>query len=297
MNNKRPAYTGPSNIITFMYTSIDDFMLEAGEYVYKPTLRIFGVDENGSSIGGIITDFYPFFYVKPVENVSIDEVRNKILNVLEKKNVIVSCDEIYDKKTMYEYTESNELMYKFCVTNPSYLGRITKLFDEGRFYGYFTELYETKIDYVTKFTSIVGLSGFQWLRVKNPSNLDKNILEFNTNIQFSANWKDIEPIPLTEKSTIAPIRILSFDIECKTAKYGAFPNPNIEGDNIIEIASSVYQYGEKPAFIESRVHNYNPDGQQLDNPEFVSFSTEHEMLSNWSKFVREVDPDIITVIC
>ena len=49
-------------------------------------------------------------------------------------------------------------------------------------------------------------------------------------------------------SKVAPVRILSFDIECAGRK-GVFPEP--EKDPVIQIANMVVQQGEKDPFIRN----------------------------------------------
>ena len=53
---------------------------------------------------------------------------------------------------------------------------------------------------------------------------------------------------LGEWSKIAPLRILSFDIECAGRK-GVFPEP--EKDPVIQIANMVVRQGEKDPFIRN----------------------------------------------
>ena len=55
-------------------------------------------------------------------------------------------------------------------------------------------------------------------------------------------------ICLGEWDKIAPIRILSFDIECAGRK-GIFPEP--EKDKVIQIANMVIHQGEKEPFIRN----------------------------------------------
>lgn len=51
-----------------------------------------------------------------------------------------------------------------------------------------------------------------------------------------------------EWSKVAPVRILSFDIECAGRK-GVFPEP--EKDSVIQIANMVINQGDKDPFIRN----------------------------------------------
>ena len=61
-------------------------------------------------------------------------------------------------------------------------------------------------------------------------------------------FTDVQAIPLKIESKIAPLRILSFDIECSAAK-GKFPTP--DQDPVIQIANIVKVHGEKDPIIRN----------------------------------------------
>ncbi|VDP06970.1 unnamed protein product, partial [Soboliphyme baturini] len=90
-------------------------------------------------------------------------------------------------------------------------------------------------------------------------------------------------------SSIAPFRILSFDIEC-AGRQGIFPEP--EHDSVIQIANMVSIQGAKEPFIRNifTLDTCAP----IVGSQVISCSKERDLLSKWAEFVREVDPDIIT---
>ncbi|BHF57694.1 DNA polymerase delta catalytic subunit [Sparganum proliferum] len=92
-----------------------------------------------------------------------------------------------------------------------------------------------------------------------------------------------------EWSKIAPMRILSFDIECAGRK-GIFPVP--EEDPVIQIANMVVNYGEQKPFIRN-VFTLNTCAPIVGS-HVICHEKENDMLARWAAFVREVDPDIIT---
>ena len=72
---------------------------------------------------------------------------------------------------------------------------------------------------------------------------------FTTQVEVDVAWdKLISHAPEGDWSTVAPIRILSFDIECAGRK-GIFPEP--EKDPVIQIANMVVRQGEKEPFIRN----------------------------------------------
>lgn len=87
---------------------------------------------------------------------------------------------------------------------------------------------------------------------------------------------------------MAPLRILSFDIECAGRK-GIFPEPHM--DQVIQIANVVTRYGEKKPFVRNVfcLDTTSP----IVATQILDFSDERQMLSSWQKFVQRVDPDLI----
>lgn len=91
-----------------------------------------------------------------------------------------------------------------------------------------------------------------------------------------------------EWSKIAPLRILSFDIECAGRK-GIFPDPDI--DPVIQIAAMVTRQGETKPFVRN-VFTLNTCSNIVGS-DVRSFDDEQTMLNSWQAFVHEVDPDLV----
>ncbi|TNN12526.1 DNA polymerase delta catalytic subunit [Schistosoma japonicum] len=109
-------------------------------------------------------------------------------------------------------------------------------------------------------------------------------------IEFDIAWDALNVYaPDGQWSNIAPLRVLSFDIECASRK-GVFPVP--DKDPVIQIANMVINYGETTPFIRN-VFTLNTCAPIVGS-QVICHQTERELLANWAMFVREVDPDIIT---
>lgn len=94
--------------------------------------------------------------------------------------------------------------------------------------------------------------------------------------------------PEGEWSKIAPLRIMSFDIECAGRK-GIFPEAKI--DPVIQIATMVTTQGEPKPFIRN-VMVLNTCAH-IVGTHTQSFDREEALLEAWSDFVRRVDPDVV----
>ena len=95
--------------------------------------------------------------------------------------------------------------------------------------------------------------------------------------------------PEGEWSKMAPLRILSFDIECAGRK-GIFPEAT--EDPVIQIANIVTRYGEKKPFVRNVF--CLEQTSSIVATQVLEFSKEADMLSEWQKFLIKADPDIIT---
>jgi DNA polymerase delta subunit 1 len=87
---------------------------------------------------------------------------------------------------------------------------------------------------------------------------------------------------------MAPLRILSFDIECAGRK-GVFPDANI--DPVIQIANVVTRYGDDKPFVRN-VFSLGTCSL-IVNTKIFDFKKEEDMMMAWRAFLEEVDPDVI----
>ncbi|KAF8569017.1 hypothetical protein P879_01372 [Paragonimus westermani] len=109
-------------------------------------------------------------------------------------------------------------------------------------------------------------------------------------IEFDIAWDAlVSHAPEGEWSAIAPLRVLSVDIECAGRK-GIFPVP--EQDPVIQIATMVSNYGDTTPFIRN-VFTLGTCAPIVGS-QVICHKTEQELLQHWAMFVRLVDPDIIT---
>src|SRR6266516_2258284 len=111
----------------------------------------------------------------------------------------------------------------------------------------------------------------------------------NCQIEAEVSYRDLIAYPAEgEWAKMAPLRILSFDIECAGRK-GIFPQANI--DQVIQIANVVTRYGESKPFVRNV---FCLDSCSLIiNTQIFEFHHEEKMLMGWRDFLEKVDPDII----
>lgn len=111
--------------------------------------------------------------------------------------------------------------------------------------------YESDILFVLRYMVDAEMTGFSWIK------LEKGTYTFTApedkasaqQIEVDCCYADVVVLGYEDEwSKIAPIRILSFDIECMNRK-GIFPEP--EHDAVITIANQVTIQGEKTPFVKN----------------------------------------------
>jgi DNA polymerase delta subunit 1 len=119
--------------------------------------------------------------------------------------------------------------------------------------------------------------------------IPQNQKQSNCQIEAEISYRDlVAHKPEGEWAKMAPLRILSFDIECAGRK-GIFPEP--DQDPVIQIANVVTRYGEKKPFVRN-VFCLDTTST-IVNTQILEFSREEDMLSKWQQFLQDVDPDVI----
>jgi DNA polymerase delta subunit 1 len=116
----------------------------------------------------------------------------------------------------------------------------------------------------------------------------------------------ISHAPEGDWQKIAPLRVLSFDIECAGRK-GIFPEAQV--DPVIQIANMVTRQGTGSTFFllvtllitgfagETKPFIRNiftlNTCSHIVGSQVMSFDDEAEMLQSWRDFIEEVDPDLV----
>lgn len=191
----------------------------------KYTIKSFGIDENGHSISVTITDFNPYFFVKPkkkaITSEFIEKLKRYILNTLSAYLVgdFVGMS-VVTKKEMWGFTNNDQFKYikiKFkslmCMKSCAKIIKKTPL-------SHF-DLYESNIEPFIRLLHHKNINPSGWIRLtENNYKENINMLRTNCTKDVIIHWKHIES--LSDKENIAPLNIASFDIEC-TSSHGDFP--------------------------------------------------------------------------
>merc|ERR1719361_1971284 len=152
--------------------------------------------------------------------------------------------------------------------------------------------YEANIDFEVRFMADSKVVGCNWIELPPGAWKQRGHKDYKSRAQVEVDvaWdKLISHAPEGEWSTVAPLRILSFDIECAGRK-GIFPEP--EKDPVIQIANMVVNQGDSEPHIRN-VFTLNTCGKIVGS-DVICFEKEDKLLENWAEFIRISDPDILT---
>jgi DNA polymerase delta subunit 1 len=208
-------------------------------------INMFGRTEQGDSIH-VKVHYKPCFYLKC----------NMFPAVLMER--FRDYEKIKGKRSVWGYTPNSQTFYKL-------------KFDSlrARKYGEFAcksfPIFEANIDPVLRFMHEKSISSTGWVEIPDGF----------------VNGSEIRPGYMTplDRADIAPIRIMSLDIEC-FSEDGSFPDPKKPNDCVFQIAMTTRKWGSSEI-----------DECLLCMSEFKN---EKKLLEEFAKKMRQIDPDIVT---
>jgi len=236
------------------------------------TIRIFGRAEDGRSVS-LGTKFNPYCYIKT--DVSKDTVKGLFWRGL------VSC-QVQNAKDLWGF-QNGELsrFLKLEFKSHKALRNCAYCIENNKFpelQG--ARMYESNMDPVLRFMHCSGITSTGWV---DPGICEPD-LESTCDVNLWApDWHYIKPIA---RDDLAPLRIMSFDIECYSST-GGFPDPKNPKDVVFQIAMTTKEFGKK-GYLDKKCLCLK------ETEDYEWFATEKELLQAFEKHLIKVDPDIIT---
>ncbi|KAJ8296854.1 DNA polymerase delta catalytic subunit [Rhodotorula toruloides] len=290
-----PKLNPQRDSLVFQQIDIEEFSAGGG----APTIRAFGVTKNGNSVLLHVKGFLPYFWVSAPRGFT----NSDCLPFMEHLNAAhfngirpVKAVSLANKRSLWGYKgDAVSPFIKITVMDTKQYPKVRNAFERGEvqykdfFDGTALMTYESNIAYTLRFMIDHHIVGMNWLELK-PGTYEraKNPVS-NCQYEIECQHDQLISHPAEgEWSGIAPLRILSFDIECAGRK-GIFPEPEI--DPVIQIANMVTRQGESKPFIRN-VFTLNTCSHIVGS-DVLEFKKEADLLSKWRKFVEEVDPDLI----
>ncbi|KAL8791764.1 MAG: hypothetical protein Q9195_005640 [Heterodermia aff. obscurata] len=286
--------------LCFQQIEIEEGTLPGG----KSTLKLFGVTETGHSVLLHVTDFLHYLYIAaPVSFTPQDcnDFRTYLDAQLGLGQPAIHTVQMVLRENLMKFQGNQKSPYlKITVTDPKHITRLRSMLESGeRGLGYkglwrgidSGILTFDSIQYVLRFMIDTGVTGMSWVEAPQSKYHMIPHRERLSNCQIEAqiHYRDlIAHSNDGEWAKMAPLRILSFDIECAGRK-GIFPEAN--QDPVIQIANVVTRYGEAKPFVRNV---FSLDTCRLIvNTQILEFDAEDKMLMAWRDFLEKVDPDVI----
>lgn len=304
----RPALASPSVDEEFVFQHVDTtYSVRPGSKV--PVIRVWGCTRAGQSVLVEIDDFKPYFYAEiPPEAGPVHAVRSKIEQYLRvndrsrKKLHAYVLNVVPERKRTirgYHRDAPPSDMYRFVMAQP---GLVAKARDALEFANKAVvptrcATYEANVPFVLRFMVDAKLGGCQWIRLPPRAYRAVGARQraSTCQVELRCGWGQLEPIDANTDAggLLAPMRVLSFDIEVYRAENG-FPKAE-DGNPVITVCAALSVIGE--GIKHRAVFTTAPPGQgcaPVPGATMFVCGDESRLLRSYAQYVREADPDIFT---
>jgi DNA polymerase delta subunit 1 len=261
-------------------------------------IRFFGVTDEGYSVHCNVVGFLHYFYV-PAPSRFRKEHIPEFLAYLRSQFGGVHSIQLVLKESIWGYNGGQKVVFmKIVGMNAKDIPKIRSGFEKGQisWQGMFNSggdgnMTYDNIQYLLRMMIDCHITGMCWITLpKGTYKMIESRARISTcQLEVTINYKDLVSHPSEgEWLKNAPLRILSFDIECAGRK-GIFPEP--EHDQVIQIANVVSRSGESRPFVRNvfTVNTCSP----ITGSEIFEHQDERDMLRAWRDFIVKVDPDVM----
>lgn len=265
-----------------------------------------GVDQEGRSVSVHAHDFQPYFYCSipsdfQASNVNLfkKNLENALSSTSKNADVsIIKKVEIVNKRNiMYYQPDGEQRFLKITTQLPKQVATCRTAIEEGKVEmpnarQYRCQTFESNVDFVLRFMNDRQITGCSWVTIPKGkytllSPKDKRTF---SQIEVDTNFESIEGHPCEgDWMEIPRLRIISFDIEVG-GEPDHFPTP--DKDPVIQICAYVQVQGDPEPLLS--VAFVLDKCTKLVGTALYQFEEEKSLLLAWRKFVRFIDPDVIT---
>jgi DNA polymerase I len=268
-----------------------DFQILDADYEIvdsSPVIRLFGRGADGKSVCCFVPDFEPYFYLKASGD--LHAVARLIKDTFEQVKKV----EIVEKFEPVGYQKTKKEMLRITTSLPRDVpeirDEILKIRDVLRAEGDW-QVYESDILFRNRFLIDRDLGGMVWVSAEgkpvDPARYlragsagSSRCENFACDASFLASG-----LKRVENLTIAPLKYLSFDIECLPFD-GGMPSPDVSPVVMISFSFEPEYKGHKTLILLAKPA-VDMDGDVLPCKD------ETEMLNRFFEILCEYDPDIV----
>ncbi|HWR24648.1 MAG TPA: DNA-directed DNA polymerase, partial [Methanosarcina sp.] len=254
----------------------------------SPVIRLFGRGADGKSVCCFVPDFEPHFYLKASGDL------HAVAALIKDTFSQVKKVEIVEKFEPVGYQKSRKEMLKITTNLPRDVPEIREdvlkiqnvTGSEGNW-----EVYESDILFRNRFLIDKGLGGMVWVSAEGKP-VDP-VKYFRRSFSGSSRCENFacdssflaSGFERVENLTIAPLKYLSFDIECLPLD-GGMPSPDVSPIVIISFSFEPEYKGQKTLVLVAKP----AEGMDKD---VIPCKDETEMLNRFFEIFCEYDPDLV----
>lgn len=291
--------------LIFQATGWNEYHSKDTYHMHHYNIQIFGRTYNDKDVCIKVTGFKPYFYVEIPKNWGKTEV-DMFIAALKRKasNMANNGDRGYDasnefykhsvvkRQTFDGFEHNNQRMFILLQFDSRhamwlYAGALAGPIEaNGKKETY--ARYENNIEPILRFIHIRSLQPSGWIEIDTDGAKPLpgySICDYNYEIDFrSVHFKDMDTL-------IAPIKIMSYDIECVSCDHD-FPRAARITDRIIQIGFTIHRYGLydcQESYILTRKKCPSIPGVKV-----LCYKTERGLIKDFTRIVRETKPDIRT---
>ena len=277
----RPPLPSSFEDISFQQLDAEEYHDRENTYA-----RFFGITQEGHSVLCNVTGFIHYFYC-PVPK-GFEENLTEFTNYLKATFDGIERVEITSKESIWGYSNNIKTSF-FKIFAKNNISKIRSAFQNGQVHNIDPCITYDNINYLLRLMIDCKITGMSWITLPRDKYKIVNNKISTCQIECSIDYRDlISHPPEGEWLKMAPLRILSFDIECAGRK-GVFPEA--EHDPVIQIANVVQKSGESKPFVRN-VFTVNTCSSIIGSQIF-EHQREEDMLMHWKEFITKVDPDVI----
>ncbi|ABK15172.1 DNA-directed DNA polymerase [Methanothrix thermoacetophila] len=284
------------------------FQILDANYVYDmsgyPVVQLFGIRDNGDSIICRVSGFRPYFYASAHDITSAAEaVESMDLDV-----------EIVERYEPIGYQSKPIKMLRIIAKDPK---SVREIRDRVREIPSVRAVYETDILFKNRFLIDTGLGGMAWVKVLDVERDSTSAKESRDGLSWYglANYREVERDSTSAKESrvlegcemrerrrfivdvpveklapedlesTAPLRFMSFDIEC-LPQNGEMPRPESSPVILISMAFHPPYHGMSDLVLVGRE-------LECDRPDVEGCADERALISRFVSVIDDYDPDII----
>lgn len=267
-------------------------------------LDIFGTTKEGYDVRCKVIGFKPYFYVevsKKLFNTDMIAFKNALFDKIDASNIRMFKDlEIIDsveklvKKSVYGFSLEDKYFFKITSGFPQYISRLKTIFEEGFDIDGFGNAkfltYESNIAFHIRCMIDKKINGSAWIEIKPEDFHIVRYKESHCAIEVEVRHEDmVVHKPGKTWYEIAPIRLLSYDIEC-LGTGDHFPDANL-GDKIICVSLVVKDTNKKE---RTSILLALEETKQTEGCTTYWFKKEEDLLTAFRDMVVAINPDFLT---